>query len=153
MRKSTPVTRMPIRIFFDSSALFASAYSATGGSRELMRLAFRGQVAICVSQDVLEETQRNLSTKAPELTVLYAFLLALLAPQVVADPSRKEVWEAENHVAQKDAPIVAAAKKAKAALLVTLDRKHLPGKPELERFVGVPIVTPKEALTRIKPAD
>jgi predicted nucleic acid-binding protein len=46
----------------------------------------------------------------------------------------------------KDAPIVAAAKKAQADMLVTLDKKHLLGKPELAMYAGMKIVTPKEAI-------
>ena len=53
---------------------------------------------------------------------------------------------AASHVALKDAPIVAAAKRAKVDLLVTLDKKHLLGKPELAEYAGVDIVTPQEAV-------
>jgi predicted nucleic acid-binding protein len=45
----------------------------------------------------------------------------------------------------KDAPIIAAAKKGRTDYLVTLDKKHLLEKPELVKFAGIPIVTPKEA--------
>jgi predicted nucleic acid-binding protein len=50
----------------------------------------------------------------------------------------------------KDAPILAAAKQAQVDLLVTLDKKHLLGKPELVAYLGKKIVTPKEAVNYLK---
>ena len=52
-------------------------------------------------------------------------------------------------VAAKDAPIVAAAWKAKVDMLVTLDKKHLLGKPGLAKYVRADIITPGEAMTRL----
>ncbi len=141
---------MPNRIFLDASALFSAAYSATGASRELLLAAARDEVEIVVSRDVLEEVERNLASKAPKAVDVYNPLLALVDPEVAGDPTRRQVWAAEKHVAQKDAPIVAAAKKAKVDLLVTLDRKHLLGKPELAKYAGTDIVTPKEAVERLR---
>jgi hypothetical protein len=56
---------------------------------------------------------------------------------------------AAERVALKDAPIEAAACKAKVDLLVTLDKKHLLGKPALAKYVGAEIVAPKEAVKRL----
>lgn len=50
-----------IRAFVDASVLFAASYSATGASRELIRLAFQGKVELVISDDVLEEVRRNLA--------------------------------------------------------------------------------------------
>jgi predicted nucleic acid-binding protein len=55
-----------------------------------------------------------------------------------------------KHVVLKDAPIIAAAKKARADFLVTLDKKHLLGKPELVAFANIPIVTPQEAVEKLR---
>jgi predicted nucleic acid-binding protein len=41
------------------------------------------------------------------------------------------------------------AKRAGVEMLVTLDKKQLLGRPELARFVGADIVTPKEAMARL----
>ena len=45
---------------------------------------------------------------------------------------------------------VAAAKRAKVDLLVTLDKKHLLGKPQLIEYIGFKIVTPQEAMAHIR---
>ena len=52
--------------------------------------------------------------------------------------------------ALKDAPIIAAAKKAKVTVLVSLDKKHILGRPELETYIQARIVTPAEAHRKIK---
>ncbi|OGO20431.1 MAG: hypothetical protein A2Z14_04680 [Chloroflexi bacterium RBG_16_48_8] len=65
-------------------------------------------------------------------------------------PTKRQVIAAAKHSALKDAPIIAAAKRAKADLLVTLDKKHLLGKPELAKYIGAEIVTPKEAVNQLE---
>ncbi len=57
-----------------------------------------------------------------------------------------EVWEAEKYVAAKDAPIVAAARKAGVDYLITFDKKHLLGNPALTSYLGIEILTPKDGL-------
>ena len=64
-------------------------------------------------------------------------------------PMKRDVLAATKHVALKDAPIVAAARKAKVDFLVTLDRKHLLGQPNLAKYVRAPIVTPKEVMEQL----
>ena len=65
-------------------------------------------------------------------------------------PTKRQVLSAAAHVALKDAPIVAAAKRAKVDLLVTLDKKHLLGKPELAKYASTEIVTPQEAVIQLR---
>ncbi len=144
---------MSLRLFFDSSAFYAAAYSSTGAAREVILLSLQGRVKIVVSQDVLEETQRNIARKAPELVDIYHLFLSLLTLEIVPDPSINEVREAERHVVQKDAPIVAAARNAKVDYLVTFDKKHLLDHPDLVKYVGAEIVTPREVIAFLKPAS
>lgn len=68
----------------------------------------------------------------------------------VLRPTKNEVVAAAQQVALKDAPILAAAKKARVDLLVTLDKQHLLGKPELARYAGIEIVTPKRAFELVR---
>jgi predicted nucleic acid-binding protein len=53
----------------------------------------------------------------------------------------------------KDAPIVAAAKRAKVDYLVSLDRRHLVGNKEIEHRSGVKIVLPEELLALLRQAN
>jgi len=112
-------------------------------------MALAGEVEIVISQIVIEETRRNLAASAPESLPFMEFVLAS-TPHTIVKPTRAEVLGAMEFTALKDAPIAAAAKVANVDMLVTLDKKHLLGKPELEEFVGAAIVTPGEAVKRIK---
>ena len=137
------------RVFIDSSVLFSAAYSSQGHSRDLILMAARGEVTLVLSQFVLTETRRNLAEAAPDALAWLDLLLVAL-PYDTVQPVKEEVLGAAKHVALKDAPIVAAAKKAKVDLLITMDQKHLLGKPELADFAGVEIVTPKEAVAILR---
>ena len=137
------------RIFIDSSVLFSAAYSSKGHSRDLILMAARGEINLVLSQFVLTETRRNLAEEAPD-AVVWLELLLITLPYELVRPSKEEVLESAIHVALKDAPIVAAARKAKVDLLVTMDQKHLLGKPELANYAGVEIVTPKEAVAILR---
>jgi predicted nucleic acid-binding protein len=138
-----------IRVFVDSSVFFSAAYSSRGHARDIIMMTLAGEIDMVISQIVIEETRRNLAASAPESLPFMEFVLAS-TPHTIVKPTRAEVLGAMEFTALKDAPIAAAAKVANVDMLVTLDKKHLLGKPELEEFVGAAIVTPGEAVKRIK---
>lgn len=128
-------------------------YSASGMARDLIRLGLQGQVQLIVSPDVLEETIRNLTRKAPEKVEAYQSLLELLQLEITADPAVELVKSVETYVVAKDAPIVAAAIQAAPDYLVTYDRKHLIEPPEVSQQSGLTIMTPAEVVRVIKNSD
>ena len=134
-----------IRIFLDSSVLFSAAYSPTGHSRDLLLMAARGEIVLVISPHVVMETRRNLTESAPD-TIPYLELLFDTIPFEYIKPAKRDVLSAAKHVALKDAPIIAAAKKARVDFLVTLDKKHLLGRPKLASYVGTKIVAPGAAV-------
>jgi predicted nucleic acid-binding protein len=107
-----------IRIFLDSSVLFSAAYSPTGHSRDLLLMAARGEIVLVISPHVVMETRRNLTESAPD-TIPYLELLFDTIPFEYIKPAKRDVLSAAKHVALKDAPIIAAAKKARVDFLVT----------------------------------
>ena len=115
-------------------------------------MAIREEVTLVVSQVVLTETRRNLAQSAPEHVVLLDLLEANV-PFEIIDVTKHEVLSAAEHVVLKDAPIVAAARKGKVDLLVTLDQKHLLGKPEIIEYIKANVVTPKEAMDQLHRGD
>lgn len=141
---------MSHRLFLDSSAFYAAIYSSTGAAREIIRWSIQGKVQLVASQDVLEETQRNIARKAPEIAEVYRYFLALLSLEIVPDPTKSEVREAEQFVARKDAPIVAAARKANIAYLVSFDKKHLLQKTGLAEYVRAEILTPGDLIVLLR---
>jgi predicted nucleic acid-binding protein len=112
------------RVFLDSSVLYAAAFSATGPARRLILKGLQGSVALCLSDLVLEETKRNLARNAPLALPSFTILADLFSP-FITNPTKAEVLKAAQIVHLKDAPIVAAAAKAKADYLATHDVKHL----------------------------
>ena len=138
------------RLFIDSSVLFSAAYSTRGYARELILMAVREEVILVVSPLVLDETRRNLAESAPETLDLLDLLVKAI-PFEYANPTKAEVLSAAQNVALKDAPILAAAKKAQADLLVTHDKKHLLGNSKADVYLGARIVNPKDAVESLKP--
>jgi predicted nucleic acid-binding protein len=140
------------RIFLDSSVLFAGAYSNKGYARDLIVLGIREQVNLCISSLVIEETRRNLAYIAPEIVLDLERIFELVAFEVI-NPSKNAVISATGLVALKDAPILAAARLAKVDILVTLDKRHLLDRPELEVFIGARILRPKQSYEWILSVD
>lgn len=140
-----------IKLFLDASVLFAAAYSSSGASRELFRLAARDAVTLVISRFVLEEAERNLSAKAAtEIVQRLHLLLAVVSVEISPDPSKEEVLAAAAYTALKDAPVVAAARQAGVDYLVSLDRKHLVEPPEVAEQSGLAIVLPETALNAVR---
>ena len=133
-----------IRAFLDSSVLFSSCVSLKGASREIIQHGLRGTVVLVISQVVLQEVERNLAEfprRAKEaLAVFHEYVDSV--PFAVVKATNRQVQQAARYTASKDAPIVAAAKRAKVDYLVSLDRKHLVGVEVVARRSGLTIVLP-----------
>lgn len=61
---------MRIRVFIDSSALFAATLSVTGYSRDLIRPGIDRRVRLLTSDYVLAEVTYNLAAKQPRAASL-----------------------------------------------------------------------------------
>lgn len=140
---------MTPRIFIDSSVLFSAANSATGHSRDLLVMGVNQEITIVLSGYVLQETIRNLAQLKQPPLLEFEERLSNAKPEFV-EADKQAVLKAGSLIVIKDAPIIAAAKIAKVDMLVSLDRKHILGKPELEKYINAPILTPIEAPQRLK---
>jgi uncharacterized protein len=135
------------RIFLDSSVLYAAAFSATGPARRLIRKGMEGSITLAISDLVLEETKRNLTKNAPSALPYFAILADLFSP-FVTNPTKVDVRKAAQLVHLKDAPIVAAAAKAKADYLTTHDVKHLLSHAQaIEAAYGITVITSAELVS------
>lgn len=138
------------KVFFDTSVLLASLRSPRGGSSELLRYAVVGSVQAFLSDDVIDETARHVHEVGPELRALFLNFLAVI-PFTSISVTAEEVRWATTFTDPKDSPIVAAAQKAGADYLVTLDKRHLLNKKaEIEPHVGFEIVRPEDLLKLLK---
>jgi len=132
------------KVFVDASVLFSACYSSTGASREIIRQGLSRKIKLVISKHIVEEVERNLEKDAPQVIQILKDFLNIV-PFKVVRPTKKEVEEAASYVALKDALIVAAAKKAKADYLVSLDTKHLV-LPKVAKRANMEIVLPSEFL-------
>jgi predicted nucleic acid-binding protein len=140
---------MTPRIFIDSSVLFSAANSSRGHSRDLLLMGASGEIKIIISNFVLQETIRNLSgLKKPPLEELDQIVQN--ASIELVDASKQSVLDAAKLIVLKDAPIIAAAKTAKVNMLVSLDKKHILGRTDLEAYINAPIMTPLIAYQTIR---
>ena len=140
---------MTPRIFIDSSVLFSAAYSSTGHSPDLLIMGASGEIKIIISNFVLQETIRNLSgLKKPPLEELDQIVQN--ANIELVDATKQSVLDAAKLIVLKDAPIIAAAKTAKVNMLVSLDKKHILGRTDLEAYINASIVTPLVAFQTIR---
>jgi predicted nucleic acid-binding protein len=141
-----------LRAFFDSSVLFSAAYSKTGHAHDLVRISAQGDLIIVVSNFVVGEARHNLSDlKVQKLTDLDQILSK--ASIEIVHVAKEEIIDAAHLIVLKDAPILAAAKAAKVDMLVSLDKKHILGRPALEEYINAPIITPAEAFQRLMASD
>jgi putative PIN family toxin of toxin-antitoxin system len=134
-----------IRAFIDASVIYAAIISATGGARELLKRHIAEEVQLVVSSYVLTETINNLESKSPDKAGAVQLLVDLLALEIV-EIDIAIVKQVATYTEVKDAPVVAAAIVGQCDYLLTFDRKHLLGKPQIEQISGIKIMTPGDLL-------
>ena len=140
---------MNARIFIDSSVLFSAVYSTSGHSSDLLVMGAEADILAVISDFVIIETRRNIRELKPEKLARLDRLLATVQFEIVR-VNPEDVADAKQWIVLKDAPVLAAAKVARVDMLVTLDKKHFLGRPDLETYINAPILTPKEAFQKIK---
>jgi predicted nucleic acid-binding protein len=134
-----------MKVFVDASVLFSAAYLQTGASREIIRLGIQEEIQLVISDFVCTEALTNLKSKAPEVAhTLSAFLQAVPFKRV--RPSKEDVLAAMKYTEFKDAPVVAAAKRAEVDYLISLDKAHLVGVTAVQVGSGLNILLPGEFL-------
>jgi predicted nucleic acid-binding protein len=136
-----------VRLFLDANVLFTAAHNPNGRSAAFFQLARAGACALVSSPHALEEARRNLQLKFPTAAEALEQLLTLVAVEPEA-PAKDVAWALEQGLSPKDAPILAAAARARCDVLATGDRRdfgHLYGR----RLRGVEVLSPADALARL----
>jgi predicted nucleic acid-binding protein len=109
-------------LFFDATCLIAAAGSPTGGSGFVLSVGQAGFLKACSSPSVLVEAERNITAKLPvSALATYHLQLATTPLLLVPIPSRRLIQQ-HDPTFGKDAHVVAAARAAQVAYLLTLDR-------------------------------
>jgi len=106
---------MPPRAFFDANVVFSAVLASRGVPRELLLLAARDAIQIVISQQIVEEIERNLFRKYPALLDLFPSLLSEAGIEVVEDADPLTVEEVREYVPYPpDAAVLAAALEARS---------------------------------------
>ncbi|PIS39441.1 MAG: hypothetical protein COT33_01965 [Candidatus Nealsonbacteria bacterium CG08_land_8_20_14_0_20_38_20] len=134
------------KLFIDSSALISGLNSPTGGAGIILSGYFNGDFFVYISEQVIEEVQRNIQLKFPLLRERFLNFL-LSRPAIIKQPSLKEIRSAYKLILTEDAPILAAAIRVKPDFLITWDKKHFL-KKEVVSNTSFIICTPKEFIQK-----
>lgn len=136
-----------IRIFLDSSAIFAGIWSERGGSRMLLRLGETGAIDLLTNRLALQELEAALRAKAPEVLGSLALLLDRAQFTIVRPPEEELLGLTKRLVDHSgDAQILASALGGQVEFFVTLDQKHFLGNERLATGLPFEPGTPGECL-------
>jgi predicted nucleic acid-binding protein len=136
-----------LRVFLDTSALFAGIWSAEGGVRMILKLGEAGALQIVIGRQVLHEIDEVLQRKAPQLLPSLAVLLDRSRVDPASDPPNERVDSCKKLVSHPgDALNLAEAWNERVDYLVTLDREHFLDVPGLPEQLPFPLGTPGDFL-------
>jgi len=140
------------RVFFDANVWFVAAASPEGASAMLLALCQEGHCTATVTRLILQEAEKNLRAKTTfRDAALVRFYRLIAAPglRVIAAPSPEETARYTGLIHPKDTHVLAGASKAKAAALITLDRKHFWTPTIRQATLPFEILTPGAFLHRL----
>ena len=132
------------RVFLDTSAILAGLNSPHGAAGAVLGLCFSRDVDALISKQVIDEADRNIAKKFPKLLDGWRSFL-LLPPTLIGDPSEREIQRAFRLLPTSDAPILAAAIKARPNFLITWNTRDFLRRAVVEKTPFV-ICTPGEFL-------
>jgi len=122
-----------LRVFVDADVLIAGAASPNAHSASLvvLQMAEITLIEAYTSEQVIVESERNLSAKLPGALATFR-LLVERSLCVVADPSRAALAPYQGLADPKDLSILAAALQSDCPWLVTFNTRHYePGHPAI----------------------
>ena len=138
--------RIRPKVFIDADVLFAgsAAPSEHGASLTVLRMAEITLVEAYVSQQVLDEAERNLQAKLPQALPAFRMIVSRCI-QKVPNPEASEVQRYAGLAERADLPILAAVLQAGCPWLVSFNARHYqPGHPD------VIVLPPGDFLLRVR---
>jgi predicted nucleic acid-binding protein len=135
---------LTLRVFVDACVLFSAAYRTDSPLRKIWQ--HKGTIPV-TSAYAAEEARRNLARLRPENLAELDELLGLM--EVEGFVEMKTFLDDFGDLPEKDRPILAAAVEARAAFLITSDKKHF-GPFYGKEIEGVEVVSPAMYFERIE---
>jgi predicted nucleic acid-binding protein len=140
-----------IKIFLDSSVLFAGIASSEGAARVFLILGEIGQIQLVISEQVLVETERAIARKLPSALGNVRQAIHASGVIIVPDPTPEGVKAHLDWMKDlTDIPILLAAMQAGVDYLVTLNRRHFLDDAGVTQRSGLRIGTPGDALNWLR---
>ncbi len=136
------------RIFLDSSVLIAACGSRSGASHAIILMAEIGLFKVLISQQVIEECERNITKKLPAALPIFQQILSVINPEIVANPAPSDIMRWASVIELKDAPILAAAISAQCDRLLSLNTKDFT--PNVAKQSNLTLQTPSEFIQEIR---
>ena len=133
------------RIFFDTSVYIAGLRSPDGAARELLRLAETQVIRMAVSDEVITEVDRVITTKFPGLIQESRKFWKDLGPEIAPNPTADQIKPFLQKLHKGDAMILCAAHLAKVSAFVTWNTRDFMH-PGVATLVDFPIVVPAGGL-------
>jgi len=136
------MSQKKLRVFLDTSVVFAAVLSPTGGARKLFLLAEAGILKAVIGPTVLKECDEVIRRKKPGSLPMLAQLLAAAQTETSASPTRSQIKTVQAYVRyEPDARVLAEAINAKPDWFITHDKEHFlksRGKFDLPFEMGSP---------------
>jgi predicted nucleic acid-binding protein len=146
------MARRAVRVFLDSNVILSGLLSDAGAPRIILDLL---SVRFPVLKGMtgrynLREIERNLALKLPRAIPVFAEYFPRMRLAIVPLPPLVQVEVFRGRIADKDAPVIAAAVLGGADYLVTGDRKDF-GRLKTTLQPPPHIVTPAEFVDEVLP--
>jgi putative PIN family toxin of toxin-antitoxin system len=132
---------MTSQIFIDTNVWF-SAFYGSENAEKIIKAHINGQIKAVVSQQVLEELVKNISTKLPAAIPGLQRLMESAPPMIVSNPY-KITEEYKLLAGPKDLPILISASQANIKYFVTGNIKDF-DLLKIKDELYIDILTPKE---------
>lgn len=139
-----------VRLFLDSNVILSGLMSSKGAPRILLDL-LSIEVPLLkglIGRYNLDEIERNLKVRFPDLLPIYQEYLPRLRLDIVEVPPFESLEPLLGKMSAKDAPVMASARLGRSDYLITGNKKDFPD------IVSDPIkvLTPSEFLNNVLPS-
>lgn len=138
-----------IKLFLDSNVLIAGLASSKGASAVILRLIEAKAIEAYLSQQVIEESERNLRKKLPEFLPYYYYALKYLPLTILKDSKNIHRNLSKYFPKKSDQIIFQTVQKLEPDYFLTLNRKHFHQKP-VRKISHFKIRTPAQFLDEWK---
>jgi len=136
-----------VKVFLDTSALFAGVWSSEGGGRMVLKLGEARAVRLLVSPQVIRELEGALRRKAPQALGVFALILERSGVEIIEPPPPEVVQDILNLTDRLgDERILAGGMAAGVDYFIMLDKEHFLENQSVIESMPFPVGTPGDFL-------